>query len=119
MNLLGVVLLLAVVDVVAAESDLVNERVPVSAAAMESHWGVNCAATVRALGNASAQRAGQEHDALGQALAKCRYIHQPPGDGNSNACPDYAALHAAWKQADAAALTAELARSGLCHSTLE
>lgn len=78
-----------------AASDLVNERLTASVAARETHWGVDCGATLSTLHDGIANSAEIE-----EALTKCRFIHQPPGIAEVENCPDYRAILAAYRSND-------------------
>ena len=74
-------------------ADAVNERIPVSAAELETHWGVDCLATWATLsGQVEKSEAGEEclvSPQLRRPLELCVFIYQRPGDAVSLACPDY------------------------------
>tara|TARA_R110002110_G_scaffold205066_1_gene416777 strand:+ start:186489 stop:186854 length:366 start_codon:yes stop_codon:yes gene_type:complete len=119
MNRLLVFLLLAGCQTTIAASDLVNERLTASTAAMEDHWGVDCGSTLGSLTTPIALVPMHTHGALAEALTKCRYIHQPPGKAHTNGCRDYAALQQAWITADDAALIIALEPNQNCIETME
>lgn len=101
-----------------ADSDLVNERLSASVAAMEDHWGVDCASTRGSLTTPISLVPLHTHAALAETLAKCRYIHQPPGEVHVNGCWDYAALQQAWNTADDTALMIALEPNQNCIETM-
>jgi hypothetical protein len=89
-------LLVAPAAYAASVSDAVNERVPVSRAALEAHWHVDCASSWARLSDAvSRAQAGVGCDiavGLRDELELCAFIYQPPGtqgsEGVTEACPD-------------------------------
>lgn len=76
-------------------SDAVNERIPVSGAELEAHWGVDCPATWASLGAQVEQADGGEQCVVSPQLRRplelCVFIYQRPGDPVVVACPDYRA----------------------------
>jgi hypothetical protein len=86
-------LFLTVLALAGNGGDAVNERIPVSKAALEDHWRVDCASAWARLKAAAAQRSPQDHcgipDGLAQEIKLCAFIYQPPGDGSQQDCPDY------------------------------
>jgi len=80
----------------ASVSDAVNERIPVSTAALEAHWPVDCPASWARLSDAGVRaQAGASCDiavGLRDELELCAFIYQPPGaaapQGVGEACPD-------------------------------
>jgi len=99
---LALMLLAASGAALAAETDMVNERPPVSREQLEQHWGVDCARLRRELLAASA---GSAHEAKPVAtpedaparmarwragLGLCAAIHNAPGNDTALPCPDYA-----------------------------
>ncbi len=101
-----------------ADSDLVNERFTTSGEDMEAHWRVDCSATVAALTEPGAQRAGQRRAELADALRKCGFIYQPPGAAAVDHCPDYNRLLQALQKDDTSALDNSLERAAACATTL-
>lgn len=74
----------------AAQSDTVNERIPVRKAELEAHWQIDCAASWSEL--RSAVGAGEEcmlSADLHRQLKLCAYIYQAPGAPPAQNCPDY------------------------------
>jgi hypothetical protein len=73
--------------------DAVNERIPVSRAALEAHWRVDCGSSwaqldaigMRAKAGGKCLVAAGLHD----QLELCSFIYQPPGDAVVTSCPDY------------------------------
>jgi hypothetical protein len=76
----------------AGDGDAVNERIPVSRAALEDHWQVDCAAAWARL-QAAAQRPTQKQceitAGLAQEIKLCAFIYQTPGENTAYDCPDY------------------------------
>jgi len=91
-------LLFAPAAYAASVADAVNERIPVSTAALEAHWHVDCAASWARLSEAGARalaQAGASCDiavGLRDELELCAFIYQPPGAAApqrvEEACPD-------------------------------
>lgn len=77
----------------ASVSDAVNERIPVSRAALEAHWHLDCAAGWAKLAGAGARApaAGPCGIASGlrDELERCAFIYQPPGGSAEAGCRDY------------------------------
>ncbi len=101
-----------------ADSDLVNERFTTSGKDMESHWRIDCDATVAALTEPRAQRAGERRAELADALRKCGFIYQPPGTDTVDHCPDYNRLLQALEKYDTSALDNSLEQAAACATTL-
>ena len=76
----------------ASVSDAVNERIPVSSAALEAHWQVDCASSWARFSDAGtqAQSGASCNIAVGlhNELELCAFIYQPPGTGGSEAVTD-------------------------------
>ena len=85
-------LLLPAVSLTAADDNAVaNERPPLSRAALEQHWGVDCTALrARILAWADQPRASAAPSDWDQPLQLCAAIHNPPGEQGAPGCPDYA-----------------------------
>jgi hypothetical protein len=89
-------LLLAPAAYAASVSDAVNERIPVSRAALEAHWHVDCASSWARFSDAWLQaQAGAGCDIsveLRDDLELCAFIYQPPGtegsEGLTETCMD-------------------------------
>ncbi len=116
-------LLLAPAAYAASVSDAVNERIPVSSAALEAHWRVDCTSSWARFSDAWLQaQAGVSCDidlGLRDELELCAFIYQPPGTAGSEAekevcsdcCrPDYRAAVELLDSAGPAGLCAELAK---------
>lgn len=90
---IGCLLVLAPLAWGGTEADAVNERIPVSRAALEAHWRVDCDASWNRLGSAGdLSRAGEScliPADLRDQLQLCAFIHQPPGGSRDDGCPDY------------------------------
>lgn len=80
----------------APASDAVNERIPVSRADMEAHWGVDCRGLwlrlEGQLGQPSASGQCAISPAVRHELELCSFIYQPPGAVAEHGCPDYRGL---------------------------
>jgi hypothetical protein len=76
----------------ASVADAVNERVPVSRAALEAHWHVDCASAWARFSDAGLRARTGEGCAtdigLRDELLLCAFIHQPPGTEASEAVTD-------------------------------
>lgn len=79
------------------DTDVVNERPPVTRRALEEHWGVDCAALRRELLQADAQSLAAAREGAPARRARwrsglrlCGAIHNAPGDDKGVHCPDYA-----------------------------
>jgi hypothetical protein len=87
-------LILALAPLAAAspdpDSDMVNERIPVSRVELEAHWGVDCRAAWAEVVRVVAARDCSVLPALRDALRLCTFIYQPPGAAPGPGCPDYA-----------------------------
>ncbi len=85
-------LIIAPAAYAASVSDAVNERIPVSSAALEAHWQVDCASSWARFSDAEARaQAGRACDidvGLRDELQLCAFIYQPPGTGGSEAVTD-------------------------------
>ena len=94
---------------VADDSAVANERPPLDRAALERHWGVDCAALgARILAWAEQPGTRASLAEWDQPLRLCAAIHNPPGEQGAAGCPDYAGA--------AAALHGGAARSALPRS---
>lgn len=111
-------LLFAVGVATGADSDLVNERFTTSGEDMEAHWRIDCSATVAALTEPGAQRAGQRRAELADVLRKCGFIYQPPGADTVDHCPDYNRVLQALEKDDTFALEKSLEQAAACATTL-
>jgi hypothetical protein len=89
-------LLLPLVTFADADTDAVNERLPVRKAELESHWQVDCLGSWSAVTEAFEQ--GPEPADCRPApeqrrqLELCAFIYQPPGEISRHDCPDYRGL---------------------------
>ena len=98
-GLLAACALLATGAVGAAESDVVNERIPVPRLALEQHWQIDCA---RLLQSYEAARQEQFKPVKAEELAElireanlCSYVHNVSASGiSAETCPDYTAISA-------------------------
>lgn len=86
-------LLLAPLVAAASGSDMVNERIPVTPAELESHWQVDCRAVWTELGRALRPAPVDGTCTVlansRRALQLCAFIYQPPGGKGEWQCPDY------------------------------
>ena len=88
-------LLLVLAPLVVADpaSDAVNERIPVSAAEMETHWRVDCEKTWASLGRVAIESGPDGQclilPTLRRELELCAFIYQPPGGAIRRKCPDF------------------------------
>ena len=81
---------------VADDSAVANERPPLDPAALERHWGVDCAALgTRILAWAEQPGRSAAPADWDQPLRLCAAIHNPPGEQGAAGCPDYAGAAAA------------------------
>ncbi len=94
--LLWILLLLTVAPPVTADntSNAVNERIPVSKAAMEAHWQVDCSSLWKQLKEGDG---GVALDCplpvdLKKQLTLCAFIYQPPGEALAYPGPDYRSI---------------------------
>ncbi|GAB5451467.1 MAG: hypothetical protein Hals2KO_17950 [Halioglobus sp.] len=85
--LLAALAALAPLAVASGQDNQVNERLPVSVAEREAHWGLDCTALVTQL--ASGALACPVTDDTQRELELCSFIHQPPGDDHGQPCPNY------------------------------
>lgn len=76
--------LLALVAPLAAQDDLVNERPPADRAALERHWGVDCAAAVDRLRQVAMApgRPDEEIDPIEDTLGRCALLDRREEDGH-------------------------------------
>jgi hypothetical protein len=102
-----------------ADSDLVNERFTTSGEDMETHWRIDCDATVTALTESGVQLTAQERAELADVLRKCGFIYQPPGADRAEHCPDYNRLLQALEKSDMPALAKSLEQAAACTTTLQ
>ena len=115
-------LFLAVLALAGNGGDAVNERIPVSKAALEDHWQVDCASVWARLQAVAAQRSTQDHCGIPAGLAQdiklCAFIYQPPGADSRHTCPDYRGvsqqLEQAGESADCPKLPASIANKMNC-----
>jgi hypothetical protein len=81
--------------IILADSDMVNERIPVQKIEMEKHWGVDCQETLASLSMRLEASTSCAADAqVRKALELCMFIYQPPGQELTRICPNYRELHA-------------------------
>jgi len=77
----------------ASVSDTVNERIPVSRAALEAHWHLDCVAGWAKLAGAGARAPAEGHcgipGGLRDELELCAFIYQTPGGSAEAGCRDY------------------------------
>ena len=75
--------------------DMVNERPPLTAQALEAHWGVDCNAlveTVAGLTDRELERKSGGVPAIGEVAGLCAVIYNSPDRSWYRRCPDYARL---------------------------
>lgn len=101
------------------DSDLVNERFITPGHDMETHWRVDCNATLGALRTPSTPLSAQQRSALASDLRKCSFIYQPPGTGKDAHCPDYTQLWRALEAGDDPALAQALEQAAACPDPLQ
>jgi len=101
------------------DSDLVNERFITPGHDMETHWRVDCNATLGALRTPSTPLSAQQRSALASDLRKCSFIYQPPGTGKDAHCPDYTQLWRAIEAGDDPALAQALEQAAACPDPLQ
>jgi hypothetical protein len=101
------------------DSDLVNERFITRGHDMETHWRVDCNATLGALRTPSTPLSAQQRSALASDLRKCSFIYQPPGTGKDAHCPDYTQLWRAIEAGDDPALAQALEQAAACPDPLQ
>ncbi len=88
--LLAALAALAPLAIASSQDNQVNERLPVSVAEREAHWGVDCTALFTQL--SSGALPCPVTDDTQRELELCSFIHQPPGDDHGQPCPDYRVL---------------------------
>ncbi|MCB1694758.1 MAG: hypothetical protein H6984_00455 [Pseudomonadales bacterium] len=95
-------------------SNAVNERIPVSSAALEAHWNIDCQSAWSTLETMVTEVASGGHCAIDRETRReiqlCAFVYQPPGEEQSRSCPDYRAALSLITEADAANRCAALAR---------
>ncbi len=96
------------------DTDLVNERFTTRGHDMETHWRVDCIATLGALRTTNRPLSAQQRSALASDLRKCSFIYQPPGTGRDAHCPDYAKLWRALEAEEDPALDHSLKKAAAC-----
>lgn len=80
--------------IILADSDAVNERIPVQKIEMEEHWGVDCQKTLASLSIRLETSTSCAADTqVRKALELCMFIYQPPGQELTRTCPNYRELH--------------------------
>ena len=75
-----------------ANSNAVNERIPVRKAELEDHWDVDCSSSWKrwvALQSDTRQKTCDIPPALQRQLKLCAFIYQPPGEEYNHSGPDY------------------------------
>lgn len=81
-----------------AQTDsIVNERIPVTAQQLESHWKVDCGAALKQAEHFLAKSTEVSHDVhedsgLHSDIEKCMYIYNSPNSAHYSDMPDYKAL---------------------------
>lgn len=94
----------------AADSDAVNERIPVSPKQLEAHWDIDCSASWASLTAGACPPAAD----LSRVLQLCAAIYQRPGDDRSSNCPDYLAAGQAAARGDCHQLRQAIAAAREC-----
>ena len=95
-RLTPLLLLLPLVTLADADTDAVNERLPVRKAELESHWQVDCqggwSSVTGALEREPEAADCRPSPELRRELELCAFIYQPPGEISRHDCPDYRGL---------------------------
>jgi hypothetical protein len=69
-----------------------NKRPPMTRAALERHWGVDCTRLAATLSDWSEHGDGAAQPSWREQSRLCAAIHAPPGETGVAPCPDYARI---------------------------